>query len=64
VEHALGQKGVTYDLRRSSPTELMYEVTVPFGQKIRPLTKVIQNLDGRDGTLVDWEIKKYETVSP
>jgi len=39
-------------------------VTVPFGQKIRPLTKHIQHLDGHDGTLVDWEIKKYETVRP
>jgi uncharacterized membrane protein YeaQ/YmgE (transglycosylase-associated protein family)/predicted outer membrane lipoprotein len=62
IEHALEQKGVTYDLRGSSPTELVYEVTVPFGQKIRPLTKVIQHLDGHNGTLVDWEIKKYETV--
>jgi uncharacterized membrane protein YhiD involved in acid resistance len=64
IEHALGQKGVTYDLRRSSPTELVYEVTVPFGQKIRPLTKQIQHLDGHSGTLVDWEVKKYETLSP
>ena len=64
VEHALEQNGVTYDLRRSSPSELMYEVTVPFGQKIRPLTKHIQHLDGHDGTVVDWEIKKYETVRP
>ena len=64
VEHALGQKGVTYDLRGSSPTELVYEVTVPFGQKIRPLTKLIQHLDGHNGTLVDWEIKKYETLRP
>jgi hypothetical protein len=62
IEHALGQKGVTYDLRGSSPTELHYEVTVPFGQKIRPLTKLIRHLDGHAGTLVDWEIKKYETL--
>jgi hypothetical protein len=64
IEHALEQKGVTYDLRRSSPTELTYEVTVPFGQKIRPLTKLIRHLDGHAGMLVDWEIKKYETVNP
>jgi predicted outer membrane lipoprotein len=64
IEHALEQKGVTYDLRGSSPTELTYEVTVPFGQKIRPLTKLIRHLDGHAGTLVDWEIKKYETVHP
>jgi uncharacterized membrane protein YhiD involved in acid resistance len=65
LEHALGQKGVSYELHRSSPSELMYEVTVPFNQKIRPLTKLIQQLDGHDGMLVEWEIKKikkYETV--
>ena len=64
IEHALEQKGVTYDLRGSSPTELVYEVTVPFGQKIKPLTKLIQHLGGHNGTLVDWEIKKYETLRP
>jgi hypothetical protein len=64
IEHALEQKGVTYDLRGSSPTELTYEVTVPFGQKIRPLTRLIRHLDGHAGMLVDWEIKKYETVNP
>ena len=65
LEHALGQKGVAYELHRSSPTELIYEVTVPFDQKIRPLTKLIQQLDGHDGMLVEWEIqkiKKDETV--
>lgn len=64
IEHALEQKGVTYELRGSSPTELVYEVTVPFDQKIRPLTKLLRNLDGHDGMLVEWEIKKYETVRP
>jgi hypothetical protein len=64
IEHALGQKGVTYELRGSSPTELVYEVTVPFHQKIRPLTKLITRLNSHDGTSVDWEIKKYETVPP
>lgn len=62
LEHALGQKGVAYELHRSSPGELVYEVTVPFDQKIRPLTKLIQQLDGHDGMHVEWEIKKYETV--
>ena len=60
LEHALGQKGVAYELHRSSPNELMYEVTVPFDQKIRPLTKLIQQLDGHDGMLVEWEIKKIK----
>lgn len=62
IEHALEQKGVTYELRGSSPTELHYEVTVPFRQKIQPLTKLIRQLNGKDGTSVEWEIKKYETV--
>jgi uncharacterized membrane protein YhiD involved in acid resistance len=60
LEHALGHKGVTYELHRSSPNELMYEVTVPFDQRIRPLTKLIQQLDGHDGMLVEWEIKKIK----
>jgi hypothetical protein len=64
IEHALEQKGVTYELRGSSPTELVYEVTVPFHQKIRPLTKLLRQLDGHDGVSVEWEIKKYETVRP
>jgi uncharacterized membrane protein YhiD involved in acid resistance len=62
LEHALRQKGVAYELHRSSPGELVYEVTVPFDQKIRPLTKLIQQLDGHNGMHVEWEIKKYETV--
>ena len=62
IEHALERKGVTYELRGSSPTELHYEVTVPFQQKIRQLTKLITHLDGHHGTSVEWEIKKFETV--
>jgi uncharacterized membrane protein YhiD involved in acid resistance len=64
LEHALGQKGVTFDLRGSSSHELVYEVTVPFGQQVRPLTEMIRSLNGHDGTIVEWEIKKYETVTP
>jgi uncharacterized membrane protein YhiD involved in acid resistance len=60
IEHALGQKGVTYELRGSSPTELHYEVTVPYQQQIRPLTKLITHLN--HGTSVEWEVKKFETV--
>ena len=64
VEHALHYKGITYELRASSPGELRYEVTVPFKQKIGKLSKLIRSLDGHDGTSVEWEIKKYETVAP
>jgi len=62
IEHALDFKGVTYELRGSSPDELHYEVTVPFKQKIRKLSKLIRSLDGHDGTSVEWEIKKYKTL--
>ena len=62
IEHALEQKGIRYELRGSSPTDLHYEVTVPFKQKIRPVTKVITRLDGHQGTSVQWEIKKFKTI--
>jgi uncharacterized membrane protein YhiD involved in acid resistance len=62
IEHALQNKGVTYELRGSSHDQLHYEVTVPFQQKIRKLSKLIKNLNGRNGTSVEWEIKKYKTV--
>ena len=67
IEHALHRKGVVYDLRGSSPTELHYEVTVPYDLKIKKLTKLIQSLDGhsgQNGTSVEWEVKKYETIKP
>jgi len=65
IEHALDYKGVTYELRGSSPGELHYEVTVPFREKIKKLSKLIRSLDGHTGpggTSVEWEIKKYKTL--
>jgi hypothetical protein len=62
IERALAYKGVTYELRGSSPGELQYEVTVPFRQKIEKLSKLIRSLDAHAGTSVEWEIKKYRTV--
>lgn len=68
LEHALGHQGVSYELRGSSPHELHYEVTVPYHQKIKKLTKLIKNLDGHahghGGPSVEWEIRKYKTVRP
>ena len=64
LEHVLHQKGVTYELRGSSPGELHYEVTIPYRQKIAKLSKLIRGLDGQSGTSVEWEIKKYKTVRP
>jgi uncharacterized membrane protein YhiD involved in acid resistance len=65
IEQALDYKGVSYDLRESSPGELRYEVTVPFKTKIRKLSKLIRSLDSHSGhadTSVEWEIKKYKTL--
>jgi hypothetical protein len=64
LEHALHRKGVRFELRGSSPTELHYEVTVPYNQKVRNLTRIIKSLDAFEGTAVDWEMKKFETVRP
>lgn len=62
IEHALQQRGVSYELRGSSPGELRYEVTVPFRQKIQKLSKLIRSLDTHDGTSVEWEVKKFKTL--
>ena len=64
IEHALGQKGVSYELLGASAHELHYEVTVPFEEKIRKLTKLIRGLDTHHGTSVEWDIKKYKMVKP
>ena len=64
IEHALGRQGVTYELLGSSPHELHYEVTVPFQEQLRNLTKLIRSLAGRRGTSVEWDIKKQKMVKP
>jgi hypothetical protein len=62
IEHALRRKGVKYELWGSSQTELRYEVTVPFQEKLGKLSKLIRSLDERDGIAVDWRIRKPKTV--
>lgn len=64
IEHALGRQGVTYVLLGSSQHELHYEVTVPFHEQIRRLTKLIRGIAGRRGTSVEWDIKKQKMVKP
>jgi hypothetical protein len=61
IEHAFRGKGVHYQLWASSPSELRYEVSVPFDQDIRKLARIIKRFDGQDAS-VEWEIKKYKTV--
>jgi uncharacterized membrane protein YhiD involved in acid resistance len=62
VDHALRGKGVRYELRGSSPTELRYEVTVPFNKRLGKLTKILRGLDKREEISVDWSTKKPKVV--
>lgn len=64
IEHALSRQGVTYVLLGSSAQELHYEVTVPFQEQVRKLTKLIRSVAGRRGTSVEWDIKKQKVVKP
>jgi len=62
VEHAMRRKGIKFELWGSSPTELRYEVTVPFNQRLGKLTKVIRSLGKHDDIIVDWRLKKPKVV--
>jgi uncharacterized membrane protein YhiD involved in acid resistance len=62
VEHALRRKGVRFELWGSSATQLRYEVTVPFNERIIKLTKTIRSLDKREGIVVDWQLKRPKVV--
>lgn len=64
IEHALSRQGVSFELLGSAPHELHYEVTVPFQEQVRKLTKLIRSLAGRRGTSVEWDIKKQKAVKP
>ena len=64
IEHALSRQGVTFELLGSAAHELHYEVTVPFQEQIRKLTKLIRSVAGRRGTSVEWDIKKQKVVKP
>jgi hypothetical protein len=62
VDHALRRKSVRYELRGSSPTELRYEVTVPFNKRLGKLTRIIRGLDKGEDTSVDWSTKKPKAL--
>jgi hypothetical protein len=61
IERALLDEGVTYALTASAEGQLHYEVTVPYEDKVRRLTTVIQNIDDRPDISVEWEIKRHKT---
>jgi hypothetical protein len=56
IEHALRHKGVSYELRELSTHTLRYDVTVPFDQNIRKLSKLIERFDDANHTSVHWQI--------
>ena len=62
VDHALRRKGVQYELRGSSPTELRYQVTVPFNKRLDKLTEIIRSLDKKENISVDWSMKKPKVL--
>jgi hypothetical protein len=55
-------RGISFEPRGSSHSELRYEVTVPYHQPLHKITRLITHLSGENGTSVESEIKKYETV--
>jgi hypothetical protein len=64
IESTLEQRNVTFELRASADDELEYEVTVPYHTHIRRLTKIIRELGTHHHVSVEWETKKFETVTP
>jgi uncharacterized membrane protein YhiD involved in acid resistance len=62
IEHALTEKGVSYQLMGSAADELQYEVTMPLQERNGKLSKLIHSIDDEQGASVEWEIKKQETV--
>jgi len=63
VEYALHQKGVTCELREASEGALYYEVSVPFGRKIRKLSKLVEGLEGHGSPKVEWKAQPQNAVS-
>lgn len=57
VEYALHQKGVTCELREAREDTLLYEVEVPFGRKLRKLSKLVEGLEGHGATAVEWKAR-------
>ena len=60
IERALGQEGVPFALIGSSDRQLHYEVTVPYDDKVRRLTAVIQSIDDRPDISVEWDLKRHK----
>lgn len=62
VEQALRHQGVRFVLAESNGSELRYQVSVPFNQRLNKLTKAIRNLDKHESLIVDWHLKKPKVV--
>ena len=60
IESVLRHQKIQYQLWGSSPNELHYEVVVPFEHRLKSVTSAIRHLDERNGTSVEWRIKKHK----
>jgi uncharacterized membrane protein YhiD involved in acid resistance len=61
VEYALHRKDVTCDLIEATESMLHFEVSVPFGKKIRKLSKLVESLDGHGPTSIEWKARSRLT---
>ena len=57
IEYALHRKGVSCELREVKEGALYYEVSVPFGRKLRKLSKLVEGLEGHGATTVEWKAR-------
>jgi uncharacterized membrane protein YhiD involved in acid resistance len=64
IERTLQQQGILFDLRGSSPSELHYEVTIPYDREVKNLSRIMRGIGESDGGALEWEIKKVETERP
>lgn len=58
VEKVLARNGVTFDLRASSPDDLMYSVRLPLTKRTDHITTVIRALAPDQDLSVEWSDKK------
>ena len=58
VEHALRRKGVRYNVRGSTPSELRYEVSVPLDEAARQADEGHQDVDNHEEICDRLELRK------
>jgi hypothetical protein len=59
IEGAFLHRDIGFELLGATHNQLHYEVTMPFEQKIRPVSSALKELDG-EAASVEWEIKRQK----